>query len=107
MEKKALRRHQQRVARLRHACIIWRSCCYHSVHGWPGRPAGWRIPRKPWQAVSRITMNGEPKHWQQEFNVRPSRIRQNQALRLVLRGVDADLAIRRWPDYRKPHIYYW
>jgi hypothetical protein len=51
-------------------------------------------------------MNGEPKHWQYEFNIRPSRIRQNQLLRAVERGVDPDV-IGRWPDYRKPHIYYW
>jgi hypothetical protein len=51
-------------------------------------------------------MNGEPKHWQYDFNIRPSRARQNQLLRSIARGIEPD-GIRRWPDYRKPHIYYW
>jgi len=107
MENRALRRHQQDVARLRHIRIVWRSYPWN----WTDRPYrvepddGWR-PRKPWQQVSRCTMNGEPKHWQQEFNLRPSRVRQNQLLRHIERGIDPDV-IRRWPDYRRPHIYYW
>lgn len=112
MKKKALRRHQQRVARFRHVRIIWRyypwhfaECPYEVL---PDPEYTWlRRLRRPWQAVCRSTMSGEPKHWQQQTNLRPSRIRQNQALRLVTRGMDADVAIRRWPDYRKPHIYYW
>lgn len=111
MKKRALRRHQQWVAKLRHVRIIWTS------HTWPwaGTPLNslpeawhWTYPyrRKPWQQVSRCTMNGEPKAWQYDFNIRPSRIRQNQLLRGIERGLDPDV-IRRWPDYRKPHIYFW
>jgi hypothetical protein len=115
MAKRALRRHQQRVARIRHIRIVWQS------HQWTwdgspfnSQPEGphprrlWYTParRRPWQQVSRCTMNGEPKAWQYDFNIRPSRVRQNQLLRGIERGIDPDL-VRRWPDYRKPHVYYW
>lgn len=110
MKERALRRHQQRVAKLRHARIVWRSCPWY----WDGTlfhtipEPGWRWVwhRKPWQQVCRCTMNGEPKHWQKVFNLQPSRIRQNQILRDMERGIDPD-TVRRWPDYRRPHIYYW
>lgn len=108
MVDRALRRHQQRVARLRHVRIVWRSWPWH----WDGTPfrvvpePDWLWRRKPWQQISRTTMNGEPKHWQKDFNLRPSRVRQNQRLRAIERGMNPD-AIDRWPDYRKPHIYYW
>jgi hypothetical protein len=45
-----------------------------------------------------------PKAWDVDFHTRPSRAKQNQWLRLVARGVEDD---GNWPDYRKPHIYYW
>lgn len=113
MKNRALRRHQQRVAQLRHIRIIWRSSPWrwdqspNRVLPDPDWACDWRpYQRKPWQQVSRCTMNGEPKHWQQAFNLRPSRIRQNQLLRHIERGRDPDV-IPRWPDYRKPHIYYW
>lgn len=51
-------------------------------------------------------MNGEPKHWQYDFNIRPSRSRQSHLLREAARASNPD-AIANWPDYRKPHIYYW
>lgn len=107
--KKALRRHQQRVARLRHVRVIWRSHPWNwkgTVYRIIDPPERWYRPHRPWQLVPRCTMNGEPKHWQKQFNLRPSRIRQNQLLRDIQRGVDPDV-VRRWPDYRKPHIYYW
>lgn len=112
MSKRALRRHQQRVAKLRHVLIIWTTS-----HTWPWERTPfnslpehvrWRgadYRRQPWQQISRCTMNGEPKLWQRDFNIRPSRIRQNQMLRGVERGLDPDL--KRWPDYRRPHLYYW
>lgn len=112
MKKRALRRHQQWVAKLRHVRIIWASYPWpwdrtplNSLpeEGWRWRP---HCRRQPWQQVSRCTMNGEPKHWQKDFNIRPSRTRQNQMIRKVTRCVEfAEIA--QWPDYRKPHIYYW
>lgn len=110
MSKRALRRHQQHVARLRHVRIVWRSSSwywadrpFHVIEepGWP-----WVWHRKPWQQVSRCTMSGEPKHWQYDFNIRPSRTRQSHLLRQVLMAVDPEVIVN-WPDYRKPHIYYW
>jgi hypothetical protein len=110
MKKRALRRHQQWAAKLRHVRIIWRSDPWY----WDGTPfavvpepgCAWVWHRKPWQQVSRCTTNGEPTHWQYDFNIRPSRTRQSQLLRKVLRCADfAEIA--QWPDYRRPHIYYW
>jgi hypothetical protein len=111
--KKALRRHQQRVAAIRRARYIWRECTWY-WHGTffavlqddPRFQPGWHAPEKPWQHSPRITMNGEPKWHQKLHNLRPSRVRSNRLLRDIERGVDPDL-IRRWPDYRRPHIYYW
>lgn len=114
MKKRALRRHQQWVAKLRHVRIVWRS----SDWAWTGTPfrvaaephdplRPWaRYWTRPWQQVSRCTMNGEPKEWQYEFNLRPSRSRQNRLVREIERGMDPDV-LGCWPDYRKPHIYYW
>lgn len=110
MKKRALRRHQQWVAKLRHVRIIWASHEWHWVRtplNSVPEPFWWRnYRRKPWQQVSRCTMNGEPKSWQYDFNIRPSRTRQSHLLRKVKRCADfAEIA--QWPDYRKPHIYYW
>lgn len=108
MSKRALRRHQQRVARLRHVRIVWRT----SPWEWNGTPfhvvpePGWAWPARPWRQVSRCTMNGEPKHWQYDFNIRPSRTRQSYLLRQLMRALDPEVIVN-WPDYRKPHIYYW
>ena len=88
--KRLIRRHQQESARLRHLNIVF---------------ARWRqIPDKPWKR-SEICLMTEPGWHTHEFVVRPARIRSHRALRLVLLGRDADSLY--WPDYRKPHIYYW
>jgi hypothetical protein len=119
MKKRALRRHQQWVAKLRHVHIIW-----NTSHTWPwvrtplnsieerrfwlpDQQRYWFVyRRKPWQQVSRCTMNGEPKRWQHDFNIRPSRATQSRLLRATRRASDPDL-ITEWPDYRRPHIYFW
>lgn len=111
MKKRALRRHQQWVAKLRHVRIVWQSYPWpwqdtplnSVIEAWHWRPD---YRRRPWQQISRYTMNGEPKAWQYDFNIRPSRTRQNQLLRKVARCVEFSDAAQ-WPDYRKPHIYYW
>jgi hypothetical protein len=51
-------------------------------------------------------ISNEPKWWQRLHNLRPSRRQQKQMLHAIGRGLDPD-AVGRWPDYRKPHIYYW
>lgn len=110
---RALRRHQQAVARLRHIHIIWLSHPWHwrgdrpyQVCEDPERPWAWYPRRKPWQQVSRCTMRGEPKAWQKWTNLQPSRARQNHLLRGIRRGIDPE-TVPGWPDYRKPHQYYW
>lgn len=57
----------------------------------------------PWRAAARPgrwTMSSCPKAWRKATMVRPARSRQNGMLR---RG-DFDGA---FPDYRRPHIYFW
>ena len=98
--KRSIRRHQQRVAKLRHIRIVWRHTTWHWL-GWGNQAAGgWQTSEKPWQAVYRCSMGGEPKWWQKERNLQPSRIRQNRLLHAIERGMNPD-AVRRWPDYRK------
>ncbi len=58
-----------------------------------------------WRPMHKLTMNGYPKWWDVAYHTRPARIRSNRLLHLIERGVDSDLL--NFPDYRKPHIYYW
>jgi hypothetical protein len=97
--KRALRRHWQRVARARYVRILkahgaWRTLWEDE---WLWAPKVWRAPRK-------LMMN-EPGFWTHETIIRPSRIRSNQLLQKVYQGLDVEGMV--WPDYRKPHLYYW
>lgn len=50
--------------------------------------------------------DSHPRHWDKVMHTRPARIRSNRLAHLITKGViDADDTV--WPDYRKPHIYYW
>jgi hypothetical protein len=98
--KRAIRRHQKRVARFRRARIL--------ISAW-----GWRWMIRAdyrgrnshqWQPIGRLLMN-EPGHWVHTMMTRPARIRAHQMLKLIENGRDPDLF--QWPDNRKPHIYYW
>ncbi len=53
----------------------------------------------------KLTMSSYPKWWDVEYHTRPARIRSNGLLHLIERGVDSD--VLHFPNYRKPHIYYW
>lgn len=86
---RSLRRHQQAVARTRKLRILR----YH-----------WRNPTRTWRQVGRLVMN-EPGSWVREMMTRPARVRARQLARLVVLGRDPDEW--RWPDNRKPHLYYW
>jgi hypothetical protein len=55
--------------------------------------------------MHKLTMSSYPKWWDVEYHTRPARIRSNGLLHLIERGVDSD--VLHFPDYRKPHIYYW
>ena len=91
--KRALRRHQQAVAKARKIRIL------RHRWGWP-----WSGRRKPWKQLGRLVMN-EPGYWVHEFMIQPMRIHSNRQLRLIEKGYDPDLF--QWRDGKKPHVYYW
>lgn len=91
--KRSIRRHQQSVAKVRRIRILrckWR---------WQDQPI-----EKPWRNPAYMLMN-EPGWHTREFNIRPSRIHSNRFEHLIEIGRDPDTI--HWPDYRKPHVYYW
>jgi hypothetical protein len=91
---RALRRHQQRMARFRRVRIL-------IGHGF----FRWRSGRQQkWKELSRLVMN-EPGWWTHEMVIAPSRIESHRLERQIERGLEPDLFL--WPDYRRPHIYYW
>jgi hypothetical protein len=91
---RALRRHQQRVAKFRRVRIL-------IGHGF----FRWQSPRqRQWQSLDRLVMN-EPGWWTHEWVIVPARIRSHQLEREIERGLDAERFL--WPDYKRPHIYYW
>ena len=66
----------------------------------------WRyFPDKPWQDYRRLCMN-EPGWWTREFVTRPARVRSRHLCRLIELGTMNPEGII-WPDYRRPHVYYW
>lgn len=93
---RALRRHRERIAAVREIRFIW---CLWGPES--------RALRKPWRArnqLGRYLMH-TPGHWIRDMMTRPARARAKQLLRLAERGGDVERDL--WPDYRKPHIYYW
>jgi hypothetical protein len=52
-----------------------------------------------------FSYNSCPKSWNKHYHIRPARVRSNQYEHLVEMGRDPDSL--QWPNYRKPHIYYW
>lgn len=103
--KRAIRRHQKRVAQFRRARILishwgWR-WLVEDHRTWDGRIYSHRYA---WQQINRLVMN-EPGYWVREMMGRPARIRGRQMCKLIENGMDPDLF--QFPDARKPHIYYW
>jgi len=88
--KRSIRRHQQQSAKLRRLRIVVSHCRF--------------LPDKPWKRTDLFLMR-EPGWHTHEFVVRPARIHSNRELRFVELGRDPDSI--NWPDYRKPHVYYW
>jgi hypothetical protein len=88
---RALNRHYDAVAKARRTRIL------------AANYFGWHCER-PWRDFSKLLMN-EPGRWIREMMTRPARGRANQLCRLVTLGRDADEW--RWPDGKKPHLYYW
>lgn len=105
--KKAIRRHQQKVAKVRYQNIL------RARWGWPywfviwhnGEPEVhlYNCMDKPWR--TRRQLMREPGHWEHEMEIQPARIRTNRMLRLVELGHDPDSL--EWPDFKRPQIWYW
>jgi hypothetical protein len=98
---RSLRRHQQKVARVRKLRTLW--------NYWEGyfEPERYKWSRaRIWQPMHKLTMNGYPKAWDTIMHIRPARIRSAQLCRLIELGRE-DVDPVDFPDYRKPHIYYW
>ena len=100
--KRALRRHQKQVAKARRIRILKRhgarkvrESCFCGGRTW--KP-------KPWRPMNRLVMN-EPGWWCHERMVVPARIRSKRTEHNIERGMDPDVCY--WPDYKKPHDYYW
>lgn len=92
---RSLSRHYAARERARHIRILVQRW---GLNGWHHRP-------HTWKQLGRLVMN-EPGWWVREFVTRPARVRTRQQLRRVEIGtVDPDGA--NWPDYRRPHVYYW
>jgi len=96
MNNKALRRWQQHVARVRLRRFLWNN--FTSDFVW----------RKPWRAENRLGqyLMRDPGRWLHQYVTRPARARSNGLLHQVERGLDPD-QIADWPDYRRPHVYFW
>ena len=96
--KRALRRHQQRVAKARRTQILL------SHRAWiPGDGCSAWEP-KIWHSMKRLVMN-EPGWWTHVTVIQPARIEAHRLEHHILRGYDPDSLV--WPDCKKPHDYYW
>jgi len=90
---RAIRRHQQAVARVRKQKIL------------ATRGAYWYWPSyKFWKPINRSMMN-EPGWWVHEFMTVPARRRDARLLHAIVQAQDPDTIT--WGDNRKPHKYFW
>jgi hypothetical protein len=102
--KRCLRRHQQRVAKLRRIRILRvqglfnAHCFMHYV------TPQWSWPDKPWAQMRDLLMN-ESGWWRHEMAIVPARIESHRLEQAIARGRDPDSVI--WPDGRRPYPYYW
>ncbi len=91
---RALRRHQQRVARVRLVRTLWEFWGSDS-----------HAMRKPWRAINRMGryLMNDPA-WHHHLHViEPARIRSNALLHELQQGADPQMIL--WPDYRRAHIW--
>jgi hypothetical protein len=88
--KRSVRRYQQRLAKARRVRILLR-------HG------AW-TPSSCWQPLCRLAMS-EPGWWIHERVIVPARTKSHRLEWEVRRGSDPDSLI--WPDFKRPHDYYW
>jgi hypothetical protein len=102
--KRSIRRHQQRVAKLRRIRILRARGAFRAWCGLGNVTPHWSGPDKPWAQMNSLIMN-EPGWWRHEMAVVPGRIDIHRLEHAIQCGRDADSVI--WPDCRRPYPYYW
>lgn len=102
--KRSIRRHQQRVAKLRRVRILRAHGAFRGYCGFGYVFPQWSGPDKPWATIGRQVMN-DPGWWRHERSVVPARIATHRLEHLVNSGRDPDSL--NWPNFRRPYAYYW
>jgi hypothetical protein len=95
---RALRRQQQKQAKARLVRYLW------NIKGANGRK---HLLEAPWSALNDLRgwTFSTPAWWSRAMMIRPARAQMRGELRRITRGADPEGA--EFPDYRRPHIYYW
>ena len=95
---RALRRQQQKQAKASTLRYLW------NISGPLGRE---HLLEQPWSALNDLSgwTWSTPAGWCYIMMIRPARARSRQELHRITRGADPEGA--EFPDYRRPHIYYW
>lgn len=95
---RALRRQQQRQAKMRTLRYLWH------ISGPLGRA---HLLDAPWSAMNDLRgwTWSTPAWWSRAMMIRPARASTHRELHRIVRGADPDGT--EFPDYRRPHIYYW
>ena len=105
---RSVRRHHRRRMKLR--VLNWRFIGERPDPPWlaPYRTRRWDYDHR-WYAEGPLEWmsEGGHKHWRRAMMTKPARAKEHQALRLLLRGTPEHGAIRRWPDHKKPFVYFW
>ncbi|MBS0416692.1 MAG: hypothetical protein JSR66_03190 [Proteobacteria bacterium] len=101
---RSIRRHQQRVAKLRRIRILRARGAFDGYCGLGYITPRWEGPDKPWAQMCRLVMN-EPGWWRHLVAIVPARIDSHRLEHAIVRGRDADTVV--WPDGRRPYPYYW
>jgi len=96
---RAYRRYKERVKRIRRINIL------SDAHYWRYRYEFYDgKSMRLWRGYHKLCMN-TPNWWNHQYSIEPSRSKQNHQLKKVVLGYDSEGMV--WPNYRKPHIYYW
>ena len=102
---RALRRHHR--IRLKLRILNFRFIDDRPDHYWQTGPWKWHYDHR-WYAdepLNWMTESGH-KHWRKTQMTIPARAKEHAALRLIKRGMNPD-AVQRWPDHKKPFVYFW
>jgi len=91
---RSVRRYQQRVAKARRVRILISHGAWASSHWEP----------KIWRQLRRMVLN-EPGWWVHQRIVVPARTETRRLEHQVKQGHEPDSVL--WPDFKKPHVYYW